>query len=96
MPKKKITGKSKLSNVSTAPKENTQEKLNIISKEKKSIRRNYLFGEKDIEALSKIVNRVNGESSRNITETSVIKGLIEIGKKSKTERLIKAIKEAAF
>ncbi|KPA16079.1 hypothetical protein MHK_003707 [Candidatus Magnetomorum sp. HK-1] len=98
MAKKKITGTSKLSNVDLDKKEDKtkKEKLNLVTKEKKSVRRNYIFGEKDVEALSKIVSRVNDASSRKITETSVIKGLIEIGKKSKTEKLIKAIKEAAF
>jgi len=97
MAKKQITGKSKLSNVVVSDKEdNKKEKLGVISNKKKTFKKTYELGEKDVEKLKSIVKKINDESFNKISETSIIKGLIEIGKNSKTEKIIKAIKEAAF
>jgi len=95
MAKKQITGKSKLSNI-VVEKDDKKEKLGVVSKKKKTFKKTYELGEKDVEKLKSIVKRVNDESFNKISETSIIKGLIEIGGKSKTEKIIKAIKEAAF
>jgi len=98
MAKKPITGKSKLSNVVVSDKKETNknEKLGVVSKKRKTFKKTYELGEKDVEKLKNIVKRINDESFNKISETSIIKGLIEIGKKSKTEKIIKAIKDAAF
>ncbi|ETR71067.1 MAG: hypothetical protein OMM_08355 [Candidatus Magnetoglobus multicellularis str. Araruama] len=97
MAKKPITGKSKLSKVvASEKKDDKKEKLGVISKKKKTFKKTYELGEKDVEHLKSIVKRVNDESFNKISEVSIIKGLIEIGIKSKTEKIIKSIKEAAF
>ncbi len=88
MAKKKIIGKTKL----------TQEKiltpqLNIIKAKPKIAAKSFRLHDKDIMNLKTITAELNTISQKKISETQVIGGLIEIGSKTKTEKLLKVIKK---
>lgn len=92
--KKKIVGKSKLASVQVE-KEAEKPSLDLISHKPESKMKSFRLFDSDIEKLRTITKEVNRHSSsRVISETSVIKGLIELGAKTKPEKILKSIKDA--
>ncbi len=94
MPKKKITGASKLltekepSAPPTAP-------LNLTTpKVKKPRLKNFRLNDVDQEQLRRIVDEVNRLSPyKKISEATIIKSLIFLGSKMPPEKILKATKE---
>lgn len=92
--KKKITGKSKLASVEVE-KETEKPSLDLISHKHESKMKSFRLFDSDIEKLRTITKEVNKQSAtRVISETSIIKGLIELGAKTNPEKILKSIKDA--
>jgi hypothetical protein len=92
--KKKIIGKSKLASVQVE-KETEKPSLDLISHKPESRMKSFRLFDTDIEKLRTITKEVNKHSTtRVISETSVIKGLIELGAKTSPEKILKSIKDA--
>jgi len=92
--KKKIVGKSKLAGVQVE-KETEKPSLDLISRKPESKMKSFRLFDTDIEKLRTITKEVNRFSAtRVISETSVIKGLIELGAKTSPEKILKSIKDA--
>lgn len=91
MPKKKITGKSKLLT------DRLEKRNPVVFKTQKLLRprmKNYRLSIPDIQSLHKIVADVNFISPyKKISEVSVIKALIKIGSGLDPKEILKAIKE---
>lgn len=92
MPKKTITGKTKLSPDNTTDL-SASEPLKLLTKKSRSLPRSYRLKASDLERLKKIVEGVNEISSSNISETNVIRALISIGINIRPARLIKAYRD---
>jgi len=94
--KKKIIGQSKLAGVQ--PQTDTESEkpaLDLIVRKSESKMKSFRLFDNDIEKLRVIVQEVNKFSTtRVVSETSVIKGLIELGSKTSPEKILKSIKEA--
>ena len=90
MAKKTLTGNSKLAEV-TLPGNLTGEAKK--SPAVKSRIKNFRLAPADILRLQKLTGTLNSESERPISETAVIKGLIVLGEKTATTKLLKLIKE---
>jgi hypothetical protein len=92
--KKKIIGKSKLASVQVE-QETEKPALDLISHKPESKMKSFRLFDSDIEKLRTITKEVNQFSTtRVISETSVIKGLIELGAKTSPEKILKSIKDA--
>jgi len=92
--KKKIIGKSKLASVQIEEKTG-KTALDLISHKPESKMKSFRLFESDIDKLRTITKEVNKHSAtRVISETSVIKGLIELGAKTSPEKILKSIKDA--
>ena len=92
MPKKTITGKTKLSPDSTTDL-SAAEPLKLLAKKSRLLPRSYRLKESDLERLRKIVEGINEISSSNFSETNIIRALIAIGVKLKSARIINAYRE---
>lgn len=95
MPKKQITGESKLltrnSNLSEP-----NEKLPLTSPKKPEPKmKNYRLKETDLERLNSIIEKVNQlrPIDEPVTEIAVIKALLLMGSRTKSEQMLKTIKE---
>lgn len=92
MAKKKIVGRTKLRE-GIQPGDSSSIQLNRITPKKKSIAKTYRFKETDLQRLREIANAINKESSTHISDTSLIRTLILIGKKTNPAKIIKAYRE---
>ena len=94
MAKKPLAGTTKLSEVKkrSATEEQTQS-LPLVRKHHQAKLKNFRLTPADILRLQKLTDAINGESERPISETAVIKGLIALGEKTQTAKLLKLIRE---
>jgi hypothetical protein len=96
-----LNGGSKLAST-PSPLDLSQEKkqeknlILIIKRKKKPIYpKSYRLNQDDTERMKKILKAVNECGlSRIFTETEIIKGLLVIGEKTRSEKIISSIKEA--
>jgi hypothetical protein len=88
----KITGKSKLANRKTGATEK-DEKLNLVTTKKTAKLKPYRLYPDDISRLQKVVEVMNKESHRNISETAAIRALIVLGSKTSGKKLLNALRE---
>lgn len=95
MAKKQIKGQSKLLLESEPSTTAISEELHLTRpKKKKPKLKNYRLSQADLENLSSIVEAVNKVSPyKSISETTVIKALILLGKQVSPEKILKATKE---
>jgi hypothetical protein len=91
--KKKIIGTSKLASVQ-AEAETGKPSLDLVAHKSESKMKSFRLFDSDIEKLRIITQEVNKFSPRVVSETSVIKGLIELGSKTSPEKIFKSIKES--
>jgi len=98
MAKKKILGKSKLSDREQKTIEDKSDDLKLIPEKEKFYPRSYRLRGTDLSNLRKIIKEVNDTkiTVKGLTETDIIRTLIHIGAKTKPEKLIKAYKETIF
>jgi hypothetical protein len=95
MAKKKITGKSKLADIS--PPGQTPDKLNLVQKQVRIKPTSFRLTPEDKQCLKAIAESVNELSpNKKISETMVIKALIHNGKKIKKEKLLEMIREVVL
>lgn len=95
MPKKEITGESKLLTRSGDLSE-PKEKLSLTSPKKPEPKmKNYRLKETDMERLQSIIENVNHlrPIDEPVTEIAVIKALLLMGSRTKPEQMLKTIKE---
>lgn len=91
---KKLTGVTKLARaVQDKSLEENQSTTELKGRQKPRLKNFRLTGV-DIMRLQKLTEAVNEGSERQISETAVIKGLIILGEKTNTEKLLKMIREA--
>lgn len=95
MPKKKeITGKTKLSKLQHKEKEPLEL---VTSRKERTLPKSYRLKESDLQSLRKIVQNINKMSpSRVISETEVVRALIEIGTRLKPEKILNAYRDIFF
>lgn len=92
MPKKQITGKTKLTSI--VPSETMPpEPLNLISRKEKVFPRSFRLKEADIERLRAITKSVNEVSSSRISDTNVLRALISLATKISPERILNAYRD---
>ena len=92
MPKKKITGQSKLATTNSPG--DTSEDLKLVSRKAQLKPTSFRLTPEDSERLKSITAAVNELSPyKKISETMVVRALLFNGQKMKPETLIKAIKE---
>ncbi len=92
MPKKQITGKTKLSSV--VPSESlSQEPLNLISRKDRIFPRSFRLKEADIERLKAITKGVNDVSASRISDTNIIRALISLGMKINPDKVLNAYRD---
>ncbi len=85
----KITGSSKLAKKPTKEKE----PLNLIKAKKSSTLKPFRMYDSDLRRLQKIVEKMNEESQRHISETAAIRALLVLGAKTSGTKLIKSLRE---
>lgn len=97
MPKKIITGQSKLLTKATPLPENptpSAPKSRLPSNQQNATKlKNYRLSVADQENLQSIVDAVNRISSKEVSQTLIVKALISLGCKTKPERILKEAKE---
>lgn len=99
MPKKQITGESKLltrANQIDEPINEPIEKLPLVSPKKPEPKmKNYRLKETDLERLNSIIENVNQlrPIDEPVTEIAVIKALLLMGSRTKPEQMLKTIRE---
>lgn len=97
MPKKIITGQSKLLTTATPlpepfPPLPTKSRLPDNQQNATKLK-NYRLSVADQESLQSIVDAVNRISSKEVSQTLIVKALISLGCKTKPERILKEAKE---
>lgn len=94
---KKITGQSKLlTKVTPLPELPNQPavKSSVTSNQQSATKlKNYRLSIADQESLQSIVDAVNRISSKEVSQTLIVKALISLGCKTKPERILKEAKE---
>jgi hypothetical protein len=94
MPKKKISGKTKLNPEMSPGVDDSKESLHLLERKEKTYPTSHRLKESDIQRLKSIVKNVNdASSSTRISETNVVRALILIGENTKPEKIIKAYKQ---
>lgn len=92
---KKLTGVTKLAKAAQDKSlEENQPTTNELKGRQKPRLKNFRLTGVDIMRLQKLTEALNEGSERQISETAVIKGLIVLGEKTNTEKLLKMIREA--
>ncbi len=92
MPKKAITGKTKLSNV-VQSEPISQEPLNLIFKKDKVFPRSFRLKEADLERLRTITKGVNDISASRVSDTNVLRALFLLGMKISPEKILNAYRD---
>ena len=67
--------------------------LSATSTKRQAVSKCFRFSHDDIQSLKLITKRVNEESRGTISETKVIKALIELGTKTESSKIIKALSQ---
>ena len=97
MPKKIITGQSKLLTTTTPlpePLSPLPTKSRLPGNQQNATKlKNYRLSVADQESLQSIVDAVNRISSKEVSQTLIVKALISLGCKTKPERILKEAKE---
>ena len=93
MPKKPLTGTTKLTEAAQTQLAPESEGLHLVRRKPKTILKNFRLSAADVERLRLVTQAVSEESDRVISETAVIKGLSALGQRTNPARIFKLIKE---
>jgi len=83
--------KSKLQQI-----QNDQGEKIIQLSQKSKYPRSYRFDVETINLLKELVEKVNVKSKKPVSETELLKVLVQLGKKSGMEKLLKILKETSY
>lgn len=93
MAKKKILGRTKLSEKAPGETGQKSQPVGMIKKVDKIKPTSFRLKESDTEDLKEIVNDVNELFGSPVSETKIVRALIKIGKRIKKEKIAKAVRE---
>lgn len=84
---------SKLARHQSAPAERPR----LVSARKTSyFPKSFRLGALHLERLQRVIQRLSDEAGRPISETELVKGLLLLGEKTETKKLLLVVKDAVF
>ena len=89
----KFAGQEAEKKVSTGESSSKTGIMQSTSSKKQGIARTFRFASDDIMNLKEITTKVNAETRSTVSETKIIRALIQLGTKAETSRIIKSLAE---